>query len=102
MNIAAFLDRIAYQGTIEPTLDTLTQLQHQFLLSVPFENLHIQNKTPLDYSSDGVFNKIVVDRRGGVCYEANGLFHDVLKTLGYQVDFIGAEMNSGNGFTGEF
>lgn len=102
MNITAFLERIAYQNEIEPTLDVLTQLQHHFLLAVPFENLYIQRKIPLDYSPDGAFNKIVINGRGGVCYEANGLFHDALTALGYKVNFIGAEMNSGNPFTGEF
>ncbi|MGF1699487.1 arylamine N-acetyltransferase [Photobacterium makurazakiensis] len=95
MNLTAFFERIHYSGSTMPTLSVLTALQRQFLLHVPFENLYIRNKTALDLSHDGVFEKIVLKQRGGVCFEANALFHDALQVLGFDVTFIGAEMNSG-------
>ncbi len=36
---------------------------------------------PLDF--DSLFNRIVVRRRGGYCFEQNGLLYEVLKELGF-------------------
>jgi arylamine N-acetyltransferase len=41
LDIQAYLKRINYQGTLEPTLQTLQALQRAHMLTVPFENLSI-------------------------------------------------------------
>ncbi|HEY7416846.1 MAG TPA: arylamine N-acetyltransferase, partial [Ktedonobacteraceae bacterium] len=41
MNIHDYLKRINYQGSLEPTLQTLQALHETHLLAVPFENLSI-------------------------------------------------------------
>lgn len=90
--IDAFLKRINYKGTVTTNLESLIKLQTSFLKSVPFENLDIFENIPLNYSAENVFNKIVIQNRGGLCYESNGLFHDMLTELGFDVYFIIAAM----------
>jgi len=79
MNIDAYLKRINYRGSLDPTTQTLQQLQVAHLLTVPFENLSIHLAEPIILDGDALFEKIVVRRRGGFCYELNGLFAALLR-----------------------
>jgi len=53
---------------------------------VPFENLdiHLGRKIELENS----FNKVVTQRRGGFCYELNGLFYQLLYDIGFNAKII--------------
>jgi N-hydroxyarylamine O-acetyltransferase len=46
---------------------------------------------------DALFAKIVERRRGGFCYEANGLFAALLRELGFAVTMLSAEVARGDG-----
>lgn len=95
MNFEKIRERIDYKGELKPTYEVLKALQKQFLLHVPFENLDIHMGIPLNYSYENVFKKIVEKNRGGVCYENNSLFYEILKNIGFQVNFICGEMFAG-------
>ena len=86
--IEKFLKRIHYQDKPNIDLESLTKLQTSFLKTIPFENLDIMLGKTLDYSQESVFDKIVTKNRGGLCYECNGLFHDMLSQIGFDVSFI--------------
>jgi N-hydroxyarylamine O-acetyltransferase len=90
LNIKAYLERINYQGSLEPSAETLRQLQLAHLLSVPFENLSIHAGQPIVLEDEALFAKIVEGRRGGFCYEANGLFAALLRALGFKVVMLSA------------
>src|SRR5215203_4005086 len=90
MNIEAYLQRINYSGSREPTPETLRALQVAHLQTVPFENLSIHAGEPIVLAKDALFTKIVEDRRGGFCYEANGLFAGLLRALGFEVAMLAA------------
>jgi N-hydroxyarylamine O-acetyltransferase len=96
------LERIGYGGPTSPSLAVLADLQRCFLLSVPFENLDIQLGRSLSLASDDLHRKIVLRRRGGFCYECNGLFHDLLAALGYRVLYASARMAIGPEIGPEF
>jgi N-hydroxyarylamine O-acetyltransferase len=81
----AYLDRIGYQGPTEPTAETLAALHRTHMLAVPFENLDIQLGLRNVLDPDHVFDKVVRRRRGGWCFELNGLFALLLEELGYTV-----------------
>jgi N-hydroxyarylamine O-acetyltransferase len=95
-----YLDRIAYRGPLEPTADTLRQLQLAHLLAVPFENLSIHAREPIILDDAALFDKIVSRRRGGFCYELNGLFSALLRHLGFAVTMIQAEAVGADGTFG--
>jgi len=90
MNIDAYLKRINYSGSLEPTAETLRALQVAHLKTVPFENLSIHAKEPIVLEENALFAKIVERRRGGYCYEANGLFAALLRALGFDVAMLAA------------
>lgn len=90
MNVDAYLKRINYDGPREVSAETLRALQVAHLMSVPFENLSIHAGEPIVLDQDALFTKIVEQRRGGFCYECNGLFAGLLSALGFNVVMLGA------------
>jgi N-hydroxyarylamine O-acetyltransferase len=90
VDINAYLERINYQGSLALTAEALRDLQLAHLLAVPFENLSIHAKQPIVLEDEALFTKIVEDRRGGFCYEANGLFAALLRALGFKVAMLSA------------
>jgi N-hydroxyarylamine O-acetyltransferase len=72
------------------------------LLAVPFENLDIVSGTPIVLDEGRLFDKIVRRRRGGFCYELNGLFAALLRALGYEVTMLSAQVQQGDGFGPDF
>ncbi|MCF6386633.1 arylamine N-acetyltransferase [Mycobacterium sp. MBM] len=84
---AAYLARIDHRSTVEPTLDTLHALVAGHNRSIPFENLDPLMGIPVhDLSAQALTAKLVHRRRGGYCYENNGVLGYVLEDLGYGVD----------------
>ena len=99
MNIDAYLERINYNGPRAVNAETLRALQVAHLLTVPFENLSIHAGEPIVLDEDALFTKIVEQRRGGFCYECNGLFAGLLRALGFDVAMLGAGVaHAGGGF----
>ena len=88
-----YLRRIEYGGPLSADYPTLRALQRAHLLAVPFENLDVQLGLEPPHDIDGIFGKIVTGRRGGWCYEMNGLFGWALRELGFTVDFVGAAVS---------
>ena len=97
MNIPAYLDRINYRGPLNVEAETLRQLHVAHLRSVPFENLSIHAHEPIVLNEESLFEKIVTRRRGGFCYELNGLFGALLRSLGFQVEMLSAEVAKDDG-----
>src|SRR5256885_12239222 len=97
MNIEAYLQRIGYQGSLVPNEQTLRALQLAHLYAVPFENLDIGLQRPIVLDLDLIFDKVVNQRRGGFCYELNGLFGELLKSLGFGVQMLSAGVYGGGG-----
>lgn len=77
-----YLERIEFSGDPHPTLNTLSALQKQHLLHVPFENLDVHRRVPVVIENS--YHKIVDCHRGGFCYELNSAFHDLLKDSGFE------------------
>ncbi len=96
-DIGAYLARIEYRGPVAPGAETLRALHRAHLLAVPFENLDIHLKRPIVLARDRFFAKIVERRRGGFCYELNGLFAELLRVLGFRVDLLSARVHSSSG-----
>lgn len=101
MNIKAYLERISYplnyRRSLAPDAETLRGLQVAHLLAVPFENLSIHAGHPIVLEDEALFTKIVENRRGGFCYEANGLFAALLRALGFEVGMLSAEVANAEG-----
>ena len=85
MDVKAYLSRIGYRGGTEPTAANLAALVRAHRLAVPYETLDIWRGRHTTLATDELFDKIVTRRRGGYCFELNGLFAALLRELGYNV-----------------
>lgn len=90
MMLQKYFDRIGYSGIVEPNLDTLAALLESHVCSVPFENLDVQLSRPLSIHIEEAYEKIVVNSRGGWCYQQNGLLGWALSEIGFDVTRIAA------------
>ena len=99
MDIDAYLARLAYAGPTSPSTATLAALHLAHLFNVPFENLDI-GRRPIVLDEAALFEKIVQRRRGGFCYELNGLFAALLRELGFRVTLVSARVASAAGVFG--
>jgi N-hydroxyarylamine O-acetyltransferase len=100
MDIPLYLERIQYSRPIKRDAQTLQGLQLAHMLNVPFENLDIGLKRPIQLSEQALWNKIVLQKRGGFCYELNGLFAALLREIGFDVTYLNARVYNREGKLG--
>jgi len=93
MDIKKYLQRIDYKGPVLPVKESLFQLQKQHLLSVPFENLDIHCHREIVLDPEVIYEKVVLRKRGGFCYELNGLFYRLLQANGFNCKMISARVH---------
>lgn len=92
MDVQAYLNRIAVDEDAA-SLKYLTLLQQHHFFNVPFENLdihHPNRSIVLDLKQ--IYKKVVTEKRGGFCFELNGIFYQLLTELGFRVDRIPAKV----------
>jgi N-hydroxyarylamine O-acetyltransferase len=81
----AYLARVGWTGSLDPTLDTITGLLRAHMAAIPFENLDLLLGRGVRVDLDHVHAKLVAGRRGGYCFEHGTLFQAALAGLGVQV-----------------
>ncbi|CAN0016307.1 unnamed protein product [Lampetra fluviatilis] len=94
MDVGAYLERIRFVGSTAPSAASLRALHRAHVLSVPFESLSIHCGEPITLDLEKIYRKIVKERRGGFCYENNGLFSWLLRQLGFQVTLCSARVRN--------
>jgi len=92
-DLADYFRRIGYTGPATPTLETLHALVKAHNGTIPFENLDPVMGIPVaDLGADALFDKLVRRRRGGYCYEQNGVMGYALAELGFGVQRLGGRV----------
>jgi N-hydroxyarylamine O-acetyltransferase len=94
---AAYLARLGSARPESPSLAALAALHRAHLLTVPFENLDISLGRPIRLDTGSLVAKVVESRRGGYCYELNGLFAGLLRSLGYAVGLVSVRVAASDG-----
>lgn len=89
-NLDAYLDRISFEDAPRADLATVADLMRRQLRTVPFENLDVQAGKGVSLVPEAIVDKLVGRRRGGYCYEINGLFAMALTALGIPYRFVAA------------
>lgn len=84
-DLQAYFDRIGFSGEARPDRETLAALVAAHTATIPFENLNPLLGLPVPLDPDALVDKLVRRRRGGYCYEQNGLFSHVLETIGFNL-----------------
>jgi N-hydroxyarylamine O-acetyltransferase len=87
-----YLERLGWDGPVAADLDTLRGLHRRHLLVVPFENLDIHLGVPIVLDRERILTKLLDRRRGGFCFELNGSFAALLRTLGFTVHLMEARV----------
>src|SRR5688500_13068678 len=96
MNVYAYLERVGLnRRDLSLNAASLSRLQRSHLLAVPFENLDIHWNQPISVDLGRFYKKIVEQKRGGFCYELNGLFNELLRSLGFTTRLISARVFNG-------
>ena len=85
LNLEEYLTRIGYEGSLDPTFDTLCAMQRHHVYAIPYENLDVYLEYPVTVDIEACFEKIVHRQRGGWCYEMNGLLGWALGEIGFDV-----------------
>lgn len=85
MDARKYLERIGIGEIPQPTAQSLARLQAAHLMHVPYENIDILCGVPIVLEKEKLYEKIVLRRRGGYCFELNELFGHLLRALGYGV-----------------
>lgn len=83
VDLDAYLDRIGYTGNLDTSAQTLIELHKRHVQSIPFENLDVLLGKKISISLPNIEDKLVHQKRGGYCFEQNGLFAAVLGQVGF-------------------
>src|SRR5437899_3649777 len=86
----AYLERIGLSG--RPDLATVHRAHST---SVPFENLDPQRGVPVSLQAQDLHRKLVLERRGGYCFEQNLVLKAGLEALGVEVETFLARVRLG-------
>ena len=89
-DLKGYLERIGFAGRPRVDLDSLRTLHRQHLLAIPYENLDVQLGRPVGFDIDAIYDKLVNGRRGGWCYEMNGLLAWALEQVGFSITRLAA------------
>ena len=91
-DINGYFSRIGYKGSHDPLLDTFKNIHRQHAQSIPFENLNPFLRIPVDLNIHSLYKKIVLDGRGGYCFEHNLLLMEALRAIGFTVRGLAARV----------
>jgi N-hydroxyarylamine O-acetyltransferase len=84
-NLDSYFERIEFKHAAKADLWTLCELHKQHVFTIPFENLDIHFGNPISLDPSKLFQKLISEKRGGYCFELNGLFQLLLENLGFDV-----------------
>jgi arylamine N-acetyltransferase len=85
LELSAYLRRIRFDGSVRPDLATLRAIHRAHQYAIPFENIDVLLRRPVALDLDASYSKIVCQRRGGWCYEMNGVMGWALEQIGFEV-----------------
>jgi len=100
MDIRSYVERIGFDIPFRADMESLFALHRKHLLAVPFENLDIHNGRTIQLDDQSLWDKIIVRRRGGFCYELNGMFAWLLKQIGFEVTYLNGRVYKDEGKRG--
>jgi N-hydroxyarylamine O-acetyltransferase len=84
LDLDAYLERVGLSGATGASLATLEALALAHPIAIPFENLDAFLRRPLPLDIASLQRKLVLEKRGGWCFEQNLLFGAALRALGFR------------------
>eukprot|EP00347_Sterkiella_histriomuscorum_P014721 403359805 len=105
--LMAYLEAVGLPRHLKltPSVETLHMVVNRHVLAVPYQNFHFHFKLrqPLSFDFHDLVQRMVVERKGGLCYEQSVLIYDILKLIGFEVYLSFAQILAGKpyGYTPE-
>ena len=103
-NVEKYLAKLGCDDQRQPTLETLRTIQKRHYISLPFDNSvnaevdrGLSVWDDIDIDPDALFEPVVLNGRGGVCYELNGLLRNLLRQLGFDYQILSGSVRQLNG-----
>jgi N-hydroxyarylamine O-acetyltransferase len=91
--IAEYFARVGYSGSGSADLNTLRAVHALHVATIPFENFSPFLGEAVLLELEALKAKLIKQRRGGYCYEQNGLFKAVLEEVGFGVQGLAARVH---------
>lgn len=92
LDVAAYLARIGHDGPPTISAATLNVLHWRHVTTIPFENLDVLLGRRIGLDPAQIAAKLVTARRGGYCFEQNGLFLAMLRQMGFKAEAMSARV----------
>ncbi|ROS17912.1 N-hydroxyarylamine O-acetyltransferase [Chryseobacterium nakagawai] len=86
LKLEKYLKRIHYSGNLEMNIEVLKNIHQLHPQYIPFENIDSYTGTVPSLDPEDIFQKLIVESRGGYCYEQNLLLSEILKYIGFTVE----------------
>jgi arylamine N-acetyltransferase len=86
LQLRRYFERIGFAGNPRPDIQTLREIHRRHVTSIPYENLDVQFGVSVSRAPHEIFEKLVIQRRGGWCFEMNGLLAWALEKIGFEVE----------------
>ncbi len=84
MNLQAYFDRIGYVDGGSDT-ERLRRVHRAHITHIPFEDIDVYNGRILSLKPEALEQKLVTEKRGGYCFEMNGLFCEAVRAMGISI-----------------
>lgn len=92
LDLDRYFERIGFTGKAAPDLVTLTAIHAAHVNAIPFEGINPLLRRPVDLDLPSLQRKLVDSRRGGYCYEHNGVLRAALEAIGFKVTGLGGRV----------
>ena len=89
--VKLYFERIGLEmpDEIVPDAALLKKVLYHNIISIPYENTQLVTKKYVPCDTDSLFQRIVIEKKGGICHDVNGLLGWFLGELGYKVVSVG-------------
>lgn len=81
--LTAYFARIGWSDLARVNIETLRALHLLHNAAIPFENLDVLLPREMQLDDLSLEEKLVTARRGGYCFEQNGVFERALREIGF-------------------
>ena len=92
MDINKYKQRIGFEGNLVASKECLEVLHRCHVMSIPFEAIDVQLGNRINLDLNQIFYKVIINHRGGYCYELNYLFHWLLNQVGFECQLVSARI----------
>ena len=83
--IRKYLTKVHINALPSVSVASLARLQRAHMQTIPFENFDVFVAKPLNLTPEALFQKMIIGRRGGYCFELNTLYGTLLRSLGFEI-----------------